>query len=414
VPAPRWRNRLGATCAVALATFHVPSALADLAFTEAVELSRQHSPAARAQQAATAGAQAVEATATALPDPRLSVGVENLPVTGADRWRLTRDFMTMQRIGVMQDVPNRAKREARAQLAQARTERERSLMTVVELQARREAMRAWLAVYYAQARLALVEDFRRENRLLQQTLPARIAAGSSPPVELTLARQEALALEDRQDELARDVAKARATLRRVVGARGDEALAGDAPALAVDAQALRAALHHHAELQPFEALAAMARAEIGEAESERRGDWAWEVAYARRPRYDDMVSFQLSFDLPLRPGQLQEPRIAGKRRELERVEAEREDMARRHLEEVEMQLAELQALDAQARRLQGDGQRLAAERVTLSTAAYQSGRGELGAVLAARTVALELRLRALALDAERADLRARLNTLIAD
>ena len=184
--------------------------------------------------------------------------------------------------------------------------------------------------------------------------------------------------------------------------------------LTVNALALRAALHHHAELRPYDAMAAMARAEIGEAQSEQRGDWAWEVAYARRPRYDDMVSIQLSFDLPLRQGQRQEPQIALKRRELERVEAEREDMARRHLEEVEMQLAELQALDAQAQRLQGDGQRVAAERVTLATAAYQGARGDLGAVLAARTAALELSLRALALDAERADLRARLNTLIAD
>jgi outer membrane protein TolC len=168
------------------------------------------------------------------------------------------------------------------------------------------------------------------------------------------------------------------------------------------------------ELQPYEAMAAMARAEIGEAASEKRGDWAWEVAYARRPRYDDMVSFQVSFDLPLRPGERQEPQIAGKRRELERVEAEREDMARRHAEEVEMQLAELQALDAQAQRLRTDGQRLATERVSLATAAYQAGRGDLGTVLAARTAALELRLRALSLDAERMDLRVRLNTLTAE
>mgnify|MGYP000887145109 CR=1 FL=1 len=40
------------------------------------------------------------------------------------------------------------------------------------------------------------------------------------------------------------------------------------------------------------------QAEVAEADAEKRGDWSWEVAYSRRPRYDDMVSFQLSFDLP--------------------------------------------------------------------------------------------------------------------
>jgi outer membrane protein TolC len=406
--------RLAAASMLALVALHVPGAFAALGFAEAVDLARQASPALRAQQAAASGAQAVEPAAAALPDPRLSVGVENLPVTGMDRWKLTRDFMTMQRVGVMQEMPNRAKREARAQLAQARTERERSLAAVAELQVRREAMRAWIAVHYAEQRLALLEDFRRENRLLQQTLPARIAAGAAQPGEMTMARQEALALDDRQDELARDAAKARATLRRLVGPRADEPLAGELPVLEVRAEAVREALHRHAELQPYEAMAAIARAEIGEAASEKRGDWAWEVAYARRPRFDDMVSFQVSFDLPLRQGQRQEPQIAGKRRELERVEAEREDMARRHGEEVEMQLAELQALDAQAQRLRTDGQRLAAERVSLATTAYQAGRGDLGAVLAARTAALELRVRALSLDAERMDLRVRLNTLTAE
>ena len=47
-------------------------------------------------------------------------------------------------------------------------------------------------------------------------------------------------------------------------------------------------------------------------------------------------------------------------------------------------------------------------------ASYQAGRGELAAVLAARSSLLELRLRALALDAERSDLQVRLNTLIAE
>ena len=95
----------------------------------------------------------------------------------------------------------------------------------------------------------------------------------------------------------------------------------------------------------------MGQAEIGESESETRGDWAWEVVYARRANYDDMVSFQLSFDLPLRQSERQTPQIAARRKEIERVDAEREDTTRRHAEEIETQLAELQALDAQAARL---------------------------------------------------------------
>ena len=158
----------------------------------------------------------------------------------------------------------------------------------------------------------------------------------------------------------------------------------------------------------------MSQAEIGESQAETRGDWAWEVVYSRRPNYDDMVSFQFSFDLPVRQSERQAPQIAARRKDIERIEAEREDTARRHAEEIEMQLAELRALDAQAERLHRNGLSLADERVALTLASYQAGRSELAAVLAARSSLLELRLRALALDAERTDLRVRLNTLIAE
>ena len=86
----------------------------------------EQAPALTAQQAAVDGALAAQPGAATLPDPRLTVGVDNLPISGADTLSLSRDFMTMQRFGLMQEVPNRAKREARAVGAQARIERERA------------------------------------------------------------------------------------------------------------------------------------------------------------------------------------------------------------------------------------------------------------------------------------------------
>jgi len=405
----------GAAAALALAAAPVqPVAAAGLGFAEAAELARQESPALRALQASVAGSTLAQPAAAALPDPRLTVGVENMPVEGPYRYTWAQDADTMQRISLMQEMPNRAKRDARSQLAQARTDRDRLQLAATELAVRREAMRAWVAVFYAQQRLSWLDRLRQENALLQQTLPARIAAGQALPAELTMARQEALDIADRHDELARDLAKARAVLRRLVGPRGDEPLAGEPPALRVDGERVRAGLQHHTELAPFEALQAMARAEIDENQAESRGDWSWEFTYSRRQRYDDMVSLMFSFDLPVRQGERQGPQVAARRKELERIEAEREDQARRHAEEIETELAELRALDAQAERVQRQGLPLAEERVALTLASYQSGRSELAAVLAARSSLLELRLRVLAIDAERTDLRVRLNTLIAE
>lgn len=385
-----------------------------LSYAEALELAQRNAPALRAQQASLAGSTAASSAATTLPDPRLSLGIENLPVAGPDRWSATRDTGTMQRLSLMQELPNRAKREARGQVAQARIERDRAMLAATELAVHRDAGLAWLAVHFATARLAGLAELQRENRLLQVTLPARIAAGAAPPGELTMARQEALAIADRADDLGRDLAKARAELRRWVGERADAPLQGEPPPLPVDGERLRASLPHHAELLPYAPMRAMAQAEIAEADAERRGDWGWELAYSRRPRYDDMVSFQLRFDLPWQAARRQQPLADAKRREIDRIEAERDDLLRRHAADIEAMLAELRALDTQAERLQRHGLPLAAERVVLALAAYEAGRGELGAVLVARSQRLETRLRAIDLEAQRVALRLRLSTLIAE
>lgn len=413
---PRW---LAIRLSLILAALAVAPAWADpgapaLSYTEALEIARLGAPALRAQQAALAGSTAVAPVASTLPDPRLAVGVDNLPIAGPDRWRTTRDIGTMQRIALMQDVPNRAKRDAREQVAQARIERDRATLVATSLAVRRDAGLAWLAVYYAEARLAQVAGFLRENRLLQDTLPARIAGGTAMPAELTMARQEGLAIADRADELARDVRKARVELRRWVGERAEAPLPGDVPPIPVNGEAVRGALPHHADLAPYAPMRAMAQAEVAEADAEQRGDWSWEVAYSRRPRYDDMVSFQLRFDLPWQRDRRQQPQLEAKRREIERIEAEREDLQRRHAAETDTMLAELKALDSQAERLRVAGRPLAAERVALATAAYQAGRGDLSAVLSARSQVLETQLRAIDLDAQRAALRQRLTTLIAE
>jgi outer membrane protein TolC len=390
------------------------AASAGLSFDETTRLAREQAPALQAQRSTLDGAQALLPAAATLPDPRLLVGLDNLPVTGADRFSTSADFMTMQRIGLMQEVPNTAKREARTAGAQARIERERATLAVTELAVRRDAALAWLAVYFAESRAARLADLERENQLLQDTLEARITGGQALPAERTMARIDALMIADRRDDALRDVERARASLRRWVGVRAAEPLEGGPPLLQVKPEQLRADLHRHAELAPYDAMQAMARAEAREADAEQRGDWGWELVYSRRPQYGDMMSFQLVFDLPWDRERRQQPKVIAKERDAARIEAERADTLRRHGEEINAQLAELKALDAQHARLERQALALNAERVALTLASYQAGRGDLGTVLVARREAVETRLRLIDLDAQRAALRVRLNTLIAE
>jgi outer membrane protein TolC len=401
-------------CAVALACSALSAQAAGLSYSEALDLARQSAPALRVQQANVDGASVALRAADTLPDPRLTVGIDNLPIQGMDAWSTTRESMTMQRVTLMQEVPNRAKREARVRMGQARIERDRAMLAASRVAVQRDAALAWLGVYFAERRRQLISEFERENRVLQDTLGARIASGGAMATDLTMARQDALMIADRGDQLARDITKARAELRRWVGERAAEPLAG-APALPeVTAEQLRERLVQSAELKPYASMREMATAEMSELSAERRGDWAWELTYSRRPKYDDMVSFMLTFDLPWQREQRQQPLVDAKRREVERIEAEREDLARRLAAEADAMWADLRTMDAMHARLAGAGQQLAAERVSLLMASYQAGRVDLGMVLAARAQALETRMKVIELDAERAAMRVRLATLIAE
>jgi outer membrane protein TolC len=404
--------RARALLCFALACTSIATQANGLSFAEAQELARQSAPSLRVQQANLASARASLTQAGTLPDPRLKVGLESVPIQGPDRWSLTRDADTEQRVSLMQEVPNRAKRDARIAMAQARIERDQAMVAAAGVTAQREAALAWLAVYYAQQREKLITEFLRENQLLQDTLGARIAAMSAMPADLTMARQDALMIADRGDELAREVARARAELKRWVGERGGELLAGNPALPDVDAQQLHARLALSPELKPYSPMRDMTAAEMAELDAERRGDWSWEFAYSRRARYDDMVSLMFSFDLPWQRERRQQPLVDAKRREIERIEAERDDLARRIALEAESMLAELRAMDAMHARLAGDGQKLAAERVTLSMAGYEAGRGGLQPVLAARTAALDVRMKLIELEAGRAAMRVRLASLV--
>ncbi len=347
-----------------------------LDFAEARLIAEQQSPRISAQQLQVNVAESVQKAAGSLPDPKLSLGIENYPISGMDRWSMTRESMTMQRLALMQEVPNRAKRDAQVASAQARVDRERAALVLQRLQIRQELSLAWIAAQAVEQREILLTELLAENQRLQDSLPARVAGGTAQAGDLLVAQQEALTLTDRRDDLQRDRAKARAALRRWVGSRADEALQGDPGPLTRPVAQLRTELANHAELELYPAMQSMARAESREAQSETRGDWAWEIAYSRRDRrWGDMVSFQVTFDLPWQKDRRQVPMIEAKRHELERLDAEREDVARRHLQELDDSAAELQALNSQIDRLQTAGLQLVRNRAALALSNYRSAKG---------------------------------------
>lgn len=399
-----------ALCVLTLAVVHVDIAQAEpLSFTAALAIAERESPDLAAQSADVDAARSATVAAGRLPDPKLIAGIENLPASGVDQWSLNRDFMTMQKIGVMQDIPNGSKRRAEAEVATAALDRAEAQRRVQAIGVRRDTALAWLDRYYLERRGALFDELDRENQLFAESVQAQLVGGTGMPADTVAPKQETAELADQRDALSAAITKAKAALRRYVGIAGDDQLIGDAPPLAIDADHLRSRVHEHPELAVFAPMLAMAQGEVHEAEAMKKPDWGVELAYAKRgPEFSDMVSMQVTVGLPLFTRNRQNPAIAAKRQAVNKVNAEREAMLRDHTQELEADLADYDTLIRQLARMQTTRLPLAQQKVDLQFASYRAGKGDLNVLLTARRELIAERLKQLELDRQRAALAARL------
>lgn len=395
--------------ALALCALALPGLASALTLDQALLLAEREAPSLAAQAANRDAAIQAVIPAGELPDPKLLLGLQNFPIEGDARGSLTRDFMTMQMVGVMQEVPNRDKRRARVEAARAGIDSADALARVERLKVRRETALAWIGSFAIEQKLQLFQSLYEENRLLAKAVQAQIAGGRGMAIDSLAPRQEAALLAEQEDELERNREQAQAALRRWLGAAAGEPLSGTWPNWPVDEPHFRHNLQRHPELQIFEPLTDEAEARVRLAEAEKKSDWSWELAYQKRgDAFGDMLSAQLTFDLPLFTGRRQDPKIAAKRAEMLRLEAEREAVTRERLQELDDDLAEYRRLDRALARSQQTLVPLAEEKVQLAMADYRAGAGELLSLVAARRELIEARLKHIDLQQQRAQTSARL------
>jgi outer membrane protein TolC len=403
--------RRGRPClaTLALCALAVPGLTAALTLDEALRRAERQAPSLAAQAANQEAAAQAAIPAGELPDPKLLLGVQNFPIEGDARGSLTRDFMTMQMVGVMQEVPNRAKRHARVEAARAGVDSAAALERVERLKVRRETALAWIGTLAVERKLQLFQTLYEENRLLAKAVQARLAGGRGMAADSLAPKQEAALLAEQEDELARNREQARTAMRRWVGVAADEPLSGSWPSWSVDDLGYRHSLQLHPELQAFAPMTQEAEAQVRLAEADKKPDWSWELAYQKRGEaFGDMVSVQFSVDLPLFSASRQDPKIAAKRADLLRLEAEREDRTRDHARQLDDDLAEYRRLDRAVQRSRQTLVPLAEEKVHLALADYRAGSGELMTLVAARRELVETRLKHIDFEQQRALTGARL------
>jgi hypothetical protein len=385
-----------------------------LTFSQALDRAVGDAPAVAARGLQADAARVAAVAAAALPDPRLQFGFEGFPASGPNAFKPRRDDFSAVRLGISQDVPNAAKRRARALTAEAdigsaNAQRRAEIRGVAVA-----AGLAWIDLHFTDRKLAALDALEGSIAALATTVPARTVSGSLRPAQGIEPEQLRGDLADRRSGLRAAAARASAELTRWTGDPAPTA-AGAPPAMPIDAARLRAALDVLPILQVYAAITAQAEAGVKRADADKRPDWGWQASFAARdPRFGNMVGAGITMDLPVFKRDRQDPLAAAKRLEAGRARLDADAARRAAVAALAGDLAD-HAMHHDRLRTATDILVPAAERrAALDRASYAARRASLGDALDAALALTEARLDRLDREADVARDAVRINLTYGD
>ena len=359
-----------------------PPLTLDAAIPQAIE----RAPLLEARRAQSESARQEAARAGALPDPQLTVGVDNLAVQGPGAFTVGGDSMTMRTVGISQALPSRRKRQAERAMGHAQADLAASSEVATGLSIRQQVADAWISAWGAHREAMMLRSMRQAWAQDVAVAKARLRGGTGSAAEVLAARMESLDLENRLDEANAREAQARAGLARWLGSPIGQPL-GDAPDFAVlphDEASLLASLDRQGNLLGWPAREQAAEAALAAARADKRPEWSVGLSYGSRVRgLSDMVSLQVGVSLPLFTRNRQDRGISARAADLDAVRDERDDARRQQVEAIRSAWAQWESLGQQVRRHRDALLPLANDRVVLALAAYRGG-GEIQPLLDAR------------------------------
>lgn len=222
------RHRLACLLALGLAIVSVNGyAQQALSFDRALQLAQGRSRQLTAQDAAATASREMAQAAGQLSDPVLKFGIANLPINGEDRFSLTRDFMTMRSVGVMQEITRSDKRKARSARFNREAEAAEASRAVALANLRRDTAMAWLDRYYQERMLEVLRTQRAEAGLQIEAADAAYRGGRGTQADVFAARSMVAQIDDRIRQTEKQIGTAKIKLARWVGDDASQAL--DAP-----------------------------------------------------------------------------------------------------------------------------------------------------------------------------------------
>jgi len=282
-----------------------------LTLEEAVALSTGGQPGVAAFESEADASEQAAVAARQLPDPTLTTGVRDFPVTGNQAFSPTADNFTMYMIGIMREQVRRSKREAEAARLRAEAVVSRAEGTVQERRIQRDVRIAWINAVEAAAKQGLLVQVIADLEVGHRVMEAGIPTGAATPSTALQMQAEISLAEVRLAVAQGQEQRARAELARWIGAAAGRPLPNRIPTIALPAGTEKAFDPvEHPQIRLAEAQEAAARRQVDVAQRDRRPNVTWSLNYGWRPNFGDLVTAQIGIPLQLNRSRIQDRRIA--------------------------------------------------------------------------------------------------------
>lgn len=401
-----------------LAPFGIEAA-EPLSLSEAVNLINKQDP---SLERFDAQADALENAAVAdgqLPDPRIRVGVVNLPT---DTFKFSQEPMTQAVVGISQSFPPFGTLSLKTARTRHLADKQRALRSAETLDAVLAVRLDWLEAYYWSRAIEILQESKAALRNVIASTASRFATGIERSEDLVRTELELSLVEDRELEARRKLEDAKSNLVRWLAADGRRPIDDAFPDLPQpgDLDSLRAGLSQHPWITELDSETAAKRRSVEIAEHRYFPDFSLEAQYGYRNRdmtgrnLPDFASFMVNVSVPIFIWNRQDKEVARSRLEVKSAEFTH---AERLIEIDKM-------LEVAWSNWRGFGDRLelyekalrgqAEENVDASLVGYQSDVTNFSTLMRAQLTEIDTRLKGMRVRVDRAKAQAQLLYLKAD
>ncbi len=390
-------------------------ALAELSMQQAVEIAMRSDPQVNQHLAKQRGWQLDAVAENQLPDPKLRLGLSNVPL---DTYDLEQEPMTQANIGIEQRFPRGDTLELEQDQANIRAQIEQLNAELVKRELVRDVRLAYLNLYREVQSAVILEKSRILFKQILEITQSQYGQGRSQQQDVLRAELELARLQDRETKVRSQEDEARAMLAKWIGNSAWQNLpvAFPQPPAFIKPESLDAVLMQHPAIASETAKINAQQYNVKIAEQQYSPGFSLGLDYRKRfgnnpdgSQRSDMMAIMANIDLPVFTENRQDKRVAASQEQVNAAHYQRSDVMR-NLKRV------YQSYSAQLLRLQQRQQlytttllKAARETTTASIRAYQSGVTEFNSLMRVSITELDVMFDALRVDVDVASAQVQLD-----